>query len=194
MMFDFDENYWTDRYQKGYTGWDIGYPSTPIVQYLDQIQNKNLSILIPGAGNAHEAAYAFNSGLKNTHILDISSIPLENFKSNFPDFDREKILKGDFFEHSGSYDLILEQTFFCALPPQKRVDYCKKMQDLLSPEGRLVGVLFGVEFDRPGPPFGGSIENYQNLFSNYFTIETLEPCVNSIPARQGTEVFVSLAL
>ena len=38
-MIKLDEDFWTERYRQGYTGWDIGYPSTPIVQYLDQIQN-----------------------------------------------------------------------------------------------------------------------------------------------------------
>ena len=43
-MIKLDEDFWTERYRQGYTGWDIGYPSTPIVQYLDQIQNKNCRI------------------------------------------------------------------------------------------------------------------------------------------------------
>ena len=29
------EQYWSDRYIAGNTGWDIGYPSTPIQAYVD---------------------------------------------------------------------------------------------------------------------------------------------------------------
>lgn len=193
MMYDFDEKYWTRRYEQGYTGWDIGYPSTPIVQYLDQIGDKDLSILIPGAGNAYEAAYAFAQGYKNTHILDISEYPLTKFRESYPDFPEGNILHEDFFEHNGSYDLVLEQTFFCALSPDRREEYCEKMKRLISPNGRLVGVLFGIEFQRKGPPFGGEMEEYKKLFLKYFTIKRLEPCINSIPARKGTELFFELA-
>jgi methyl halide transferase len=30
-----EETYWSDRYQKQITGWDIGYPSEPIKTYID---------------------------------------------------------------------------------------------------------------------------------------------------------------
>ena len=53
------KNYWTNRYSKAKTGWDIGYPSTPLKTYFDQLENKDLRILIPGAGNAYEAEYLF---------------------------------------------------------------------------------------------------------------------------------------
>jgi UDP-glucose 4-epimerase len=35
-----DKNYWSDRYISGKTGWDIGFASNAISQYLDQIKNK----------------------------------------------------------------------------------------------------------------------------------------------------------
>lgn len=111
-----DEEYWSERYASGRTGWDIGFASPPITQYLDQIQNKNLKILIPGAGNAYEAAYAFRSGFSQVHVLDISSRPLEKFKSENPRFPADQLIHSDFFEHDGRYDLILEQTFFLCSP------------------------------------------------------------------------------
>ncbi|MFS4468005.1 hypothetical protein [Maribacter sp. 2210JD10-5] len=48
-----EENYWTKRYHEEETGWDIGYPSTPLKAYIDQLEDKMISILIPGAGNAY---------------------------------------------------------------------------------------------------------------------------------------------
>ena len=50
-----DSNSWNQRYISKNTGWDIGFVSTPIKDYIDQINNKNIRILIPGCGNAHEA-------------------------------------------------------------------------------------------------------------------------------------------
>ena len=51
------KEYWINRYKEERTGWDIGYPSTPLKEYIDQLQDKNLRILIPGAGNGYEAEY-----------------------------------------------------------------------------------------------------------------------------------------
>ncbi|SHI83533.1 Thiopurine S-methyltransferase (TPMT) [Algibacter luteus] len=51
------ENYWTQRYNERQTGWDVGKPTTPLKTYIDQLKNKSLKILIPGAGNAYEAEY-----------------------------------------------------------------------------------------------------------------------------------------
>ncbi|MDF2157440.1 SAM-dependent methyltransferase [Algoriphagus sp. CAU 1675] len=192
MLVNLNEDFWTQRYLQGKTGWDIGYPSTPLLQYLDQIENSGLELLIPGAGNAHEAVYAFQKGLVNTHILDISTIPLENFRRRFPDFPTRQIHHQNFFDHLGSYDLILEQTFFCALDPSLRPAYCEKMKSLLKPSGKLVGVLFDRDFEQDGPPFGGSLLEYQAIFSSYFKVQVLEACYNSIPQRTGTEVFLIL--
>jgi len=33
-----EENYWTQRYQEDNTGWDIGHPSTPLKEYIDQLK------------------------------------------------------------------------------------------------------------------------------------------------------------
>ncbi len=48
-----EENYWTNRYKIESTGWDIGYASTPLKEYIDQLSDKTIRILIPGAGNAY---------------------------------------------------------------------------------------------------------------------------------------------
>ena len=110
-----DKDYWTDRYAVGKTGWDIGFASYPLVQYLDQIENKTLQVLVPGAGSGYEVAYARQLGFKNFHILDFSKEALVRFKALDPGFPGDQIHHQNFFEHQGSYDLILEQTFFCAL-------------------------------------------------------------------------------
>jgi methyl halide transferase len=186
-------DYWTKRYAVGQTGWDLGSPATPLKQYLDQIQNKSLRILIPGAGNAYEARYAFELGFHDVHVLDFSSVPLEHFKQNSPNFPDSQIHLQDFFSHQGSYDLILEQTFFCALNPSLRLKYVHQMKELLKPTGKLVGVLFNKIFENQGPPFGGTLQEYQMLFEREFDQVFIEPCHNSILPRQGSEVFIRIS-
>lgn len=184
-----EAQYWSKRYKENNTGWDIGHISTPLKEYIDQIDDKSIKILIPGAGNSYEAEYLWQHKFRNVHVIDLAAEPLSNLSSRVPDFPREQLHQGDFFAHKGQYDLILEQTFFCALPRELRAQYVAKMAELLSPEGKLVGLLFGKEFDREGPPHGGTIEAYAPLFAEHLSIIKMEDCYNSIKPRQGAELF-----
>ena len=67
---DFDSKYWDDRYLENNLGWDIGYISTPLKEYFDQLKIKSINILIPGAGNAYEAEYLWEKGFSNVFIID----------------------------------------------------------------------------------------------------------------------------
>lgn len=189
MKNNLDASFWKERYKEGKTGWDIGQISTPLKAYIDQLTNKELKILIPGAGNSWEAEYLFQKGFRNIFVADLVKEPLENFSKRCPDFPREQILHTDFFEIEDQFDLILEQTFFCALPLKKRPDYARQCHKLLKDNGKVAGVLFNFELTENGPPFGGSKNEYLTYFSEYFIIEILEPCYNSIKPRQGNELF-----
>lgn len=186
---DLDSNYWEKRYLESNTGWDLGTASGPIVDYLKSIENKNIDILIPGCGNGHEAEWAHKQGFKSVHVLDFAETAINNFKNRYPDFPKEQIHQEDFFLHQGNYDLILEQTFFCAIDRNLRSKYAHKMFELLRPNGKLAGVMFGVEF-QSGPPFGGNKEEYNGYFSSLFDILHMDDCYNSIKPRMGNELFV----
>jgi SAM-dependent methyltransferase len=183
--------YWSSRYRAFQTGWDIGYVSTPIKEYLDQLEDKSLRILIPGAGRGYEAEYAWRQGFKNVYVLDLAREPLQALQGRVPDFPTGQLIKGDFFRHEGVYDLILEQTFFCALPPSLRPDYAAKVYDLLAPHGKLVGLWFTFPI-RPGqdsPPYGGDREEYLGYLASFFRVRVFEEAYNSIPPRAGNELF-----
>ena len=190
---NFDAGYWNNRYEKTETGWDIGSVSSPLKAYIDQLSDKHLSILIPGCGNAYEAEYLLQHGFTNITLIDISSVLVESIKEKFAAYTGKQlhVIEGDFFKLDKQFDLVLEQTFFCALHPSQREAYVHKMAEILKPGGKLAGVLFNRDFEG-GPPFGGSIEEYEQLFSGKFMIKTLAECYNSIEPRKGSEVFVVL--
>jgi methyl halide transferase len=189
-----EEAYWSERYQVQSTGWDIGYPSMPLKTYIDQLGDKNLHILIPGAGNAYEAEYLFREGFKNVFVMDISALPLQNFKERLPDFPQNQLIEGNFFEHNGQYDVILEQTFFCSFEPtpENRRIYGEKMAQLLKPKGKLVGLWFDIpliEGNMEKRPFGGTKTEYLTYLAPFFDVKTFETCHNSIKPRAGQELF-----
>ena len=186
------KNFWNNRYKNKETGWDIGYASTPLKNYIDQLENKDIRILIPGCGNAYEAEYLFQRGFNNVFLLDIAPLALQQFSKRVPNFPKKNLIEENFFEHVGRYQLILEQTFFCAIDPKLRDKYVHKMHQLLIPKGKLVGLLFAQEFENDHPPFGGTKEEYKKRFSHMFKIQIMELAKNSIEARKGRELFIKL--
>jgi len=188
-----NKEFWSLKYQNDNTGWDIGSISTPLKEYIDQLQRKDFKILIPGAGNSYEAEYLFQNGFKNIWICDIAKEPIDNFKKRLPKFSGSQILHQNFFELNNQFDLILEQTFFCALPVNLRENYAKKIYELLKTKGEISGVLFDFPLQKDGPPFGGNKEEYLTYFSPYFKINIFERCYNSIKPRQGKELFFNFS-
>jgi len=189
---------WENRWQTGQTGWDLGAASPPLTEYADQIppDKRNLRVLIPGCGNGYEAVHLLKNRFSDITMVDIAPTAVERLQqrleASVPEWQAHlRVLCADFFTLDGPYDLILEQTFFCALDPAQRPDYAQKMHDLLVPGGILAGVLFNRDFEG-GPPFGGHAAEYRTLFEPLFAIKTLAPCYNSIPPRAGSEVFVLL--
>ena len=100
-----NKEYWEQRYTNQETGWDIGSSSTPLKEYIEQLENKNLKILIPGAGNGHEVSLLHELGFNQVYILDIAKQPLDRFKINNPTFPIDHILHQDFFELQITFDL-----------------------------------------------------------------------------------------
>ena len=189
---ELNKDNWNSRYKTKETGWDIGFVSPALKEYIDQITDFNIKILIPGCGNAYEAEYLFKKGFKNIFIVDYSEIAISNLIKRIPDFPIFNTICDDFFNISGQYDLILEQTFFCAIDPTLRDNYVKKVSSLLKNDGKLVGLFFSLPMFSDHPPFGGSVEEYIKCFSKLFLIIKMERCYNSIKSRTNKELFFIL--
>ena len=185
-----NEIFWDNKYKSEQTGWDIGSISTPLKEYFDQLTNKELKILIPGGGNSYEAEYLHNLGFKNVYVVDISATVLTNFQKRVPSFPNQCLINIDFFELNDSFDLIIEQTFFCAINPDLRPKYASKMSELLLTNGKLVGLFFNIPLFENNPPFGGTKKEYIPYFKPYFKLDIIEDSYNSILERRANELFI----
>ncbi len=188
-----DENstissYWDVRYLHNETGWDMNQVSPPLKGYIDSLTHKGLAILIPGCGNAYEAEYLLSKGFVNVTLIDFSTVVTSRLKEKYKGKPIQ-IVNENFFGHKGKYDLILEQTFFCALNPSLRENYVEKCFQLLNSEGKIAGVFFNKKFTPVEPPFIATDEEYQKLFHQKFTFIKFENCNNSIAPRMGYELF-----
>jgi SAM-dependent methyltransferase len=184
--------FWDNRYKNQNTGWDIGYVSTPLKTYFDQLIHKDLKILIPGGGNSYEAEYLHNLGFNNVYVVDISSLPLQSLKKRLPDFPSKYLIHSNFFDLELRFDIIIEQTFFCALDPKLRPQYVKKAHQLLNENGKIVGLLFNEPLHNDHPPFGGNEDEYRAYFNSDFNIEIMSSCYNSIKSRAESELFIKM--
>ncbi len=192
MKATLDKTYWDSRYQEGTTGWDLGEVSPALKAYIDQLKDKSLKILIPGGGNAYELAYLHQQGFTNAYLIDLSPTALANFQKRNPNIDKKYLIEGNYFNHQEQYDIILEQTFFCAIDRLLRQKYAEKTHQLLQPGGKLVGLLWSEDFGTEQPPFGGTENEYKGYFNGLFEIKTMTASYNSIKPRAGRELFIIL--
>ena len=101
-----DSEYWDTKYKNNTTGWDLGEVSPPIKSYVDKIEDKSKSILIPGCGNTYEAEYLLKRGFTDITVIDVAPTLIKNLQKKFQNHPNIKIVLGDFFEHQGAYNLI----------------------------------------------------------------------------------------
>ena len=191
-MPELNPDYWNNRYRQEDATWDVGSITTPLKIWFDQLQDPSARILIPGCGNSYEAEYLHNKHFDHVNLVDYSADALDSFKRRVPGFPAQNLFCEDFFAHRGTYDYIIEQTFFCALDPSLRKAYAEKCNSLLDKGGKLVGLLFDAPLNTDKPPFGGTKEEYLKYFEPLFVIKTLDICHNSIAPRAGREFFVQL--
>ena len=196
VFADFDAAYWQSRYTAGHDGWDVHAVTPPLQAYFDQLDlTRQPRILIPGAGRAYEAEYLHQLGCREVFVADIAPEALAALAARVPDFPAAHLLPADFFAlpTAPPYDLIVEQTFFCALNPGLRPAYARQCAALLRPGGTLMGLLFDTDFGPvQEPPFGGSREEYREYFAPYFDFRHFETATNSLRPRQGRELFICL--
>lgn len=186
------ETFWNDKYKNNDIGWDLGDISPPLKAYIDQLTNTDLRILIPGGGHSYEAEYLHLNGFKNVYVVDISKIALEDIKKRVPTFPEAHLIHKNFFDLDLIFDLIIEQTFFCAISPSLRPEYAKKTHALLKPKGKVVGLLFNVPLHEDRPPFGGHKAEYHSYFKDHFNIQLMETSYNSHESRAKKELFFKI--
>lgn len=185
------DTYWESRYRQSDFPWDLGHASRPLVDWLSQHARPDLRILIPGGGLGWELEWLWQKGFRALTQIDIAHYTAEAIVRRNP-LLAPHLRTGDFFELEGAFDLIIEQTFFCALNPAQRPDYARHMAQLLAPGGLLAGVWFCFPLTEQGPPFGGSPEEYLGLLKPYFESVVWQPCTNSEPSREGKEIWLEV--
>jgi SAM-dependent methyltransferase len=158
-------------------------PSTEKSEY---VQRKKA--LVPGCGRGYDvlllASYgydAYGADVSQTAIDACIELDREQAEdtARYPikdaaigrgsrNFLLTDFFKDDLLAHTGGskFDIIYDYTFLCAIPPQLRPQWSKRMSELLAPGGSLICLEFPLVKSPKagGPPHGLSSELYVQLF------------------------------
>ncbi|KAI0050404.1 S-adenosyl-L-methionine-dependent methyltransferase [Auriscalpium vulgare] len=160
-----EQNTWDEAWKQNVTPWDAGGSQPPLRALLE---SKRVPLptagkaLVPGAGRAWDALLVASTLGLDTVAVDISPTAIAEaqrvVESTPTPKGKVSIEEGDFFAlalpESERYDLILDYTFFGAIPPSLRADWGAQMAALAKPGGYLISLLFplGLSPEEGGPP------------------------------------------
>ena len=191
MLTTTEPQYWEQRYQENTAQWDIGMAAPPLASLLASseapIAGKTAVI---GCGQGHDAIL-FAKHDFDTIGFDFapSAITLGQKLSQKMEISIQ-FLQRDIFElpkeFAASFDYAIEHTCFCAIRPEQRPDYVNMVRSILKPTGELIALFWA--HNRPdGPPFGVTLEEIKDLFSDSFDTSNISQVNNSIASRNREE-------
>jgi len=195
-----DAAFWAELYRNGDTGWDQGGPSLGLVDFLEKdvgaVREPPLrpgTALVPGCGHGHDARALAAAGF-DVIGLDVVKKAVEEAArmAKAEGLKKIRFVQADFLNLPktlrGPYDLIFENTFFCAIDPDHRDRYVESAAKVLKPGGFLLGVFYNIK-PETGPPFGATRDELIDRFGHRFTL-ILDRVPRSIPRREGKELLM----
>ena len=194
-MNGYSHSDWQKHYDEDDLKWDIGEVS-PAIQWLwKEHELPQGKAIVPGCGQGHEVVFLAERGLQVTGV-DFAEGAVKLLRHSLATKGLQaQVLQRDFFqleaEHDACYDLLLEQTFFCAILPEDRLKYVATADRILKP-GALLAGLFYETGEEGGPPFNTTREDIVKIFSEEFAIEYLEKTPHSVEQRAEKELLVLL--
>jgi methyl halide transferase len=192
-----DPEAWEQRYRTGDTPWDIGRTPPPLERLLKSLPPGSRRVLVPGAGLANDALAWAEAG-HDVWAVDIAPTAVAAARRRAQGRGLPlKALQADLFALpralDGAFQLIWEQTCFCAIPPARRSEYVHVMARCLAPGGVFYG-LFWNHGMPGGPPFDVQPALVHSTFSPLFEILAVDRVPNSVPQRRDQEFLATLRL
>jgi SAM-dependent methyltransferase len=179
---------WEGRYRRADTPWDLGAPPPALLALLEELaaHGERLRVLVPGAGSGHDAIAWAAAGHEVT-ALDVAPTAVELARGRAHGLRvLMDVVLADLFDLPRSFrdafDVVWEQTCFCAVPLERRPAYVEAMCSAL----RRGGIFYGLfwHHGRPGgPPFDVTTAQVRELFVARFREMACEPVVVSAPSR-----------
>ncbi|CAN5588306.1 hypothetical protein BH10BDE1_BH10BDE1_32610 [soil metagenome] len=153
-----DAAWWDERYESGDTRWDGAGPHPLLDSLISPLKLTRCRVLILGCGAGHDAAWWERQGHIVTGV-DYSQEAVDRARANYGERDSLKWVRADAFklpqEWTSRFDIVFENTMFCAIPPARREELVRAWWRLLTPRGRVIGLALIMD-KLSGPPYGSS--------------------------------------
>lgn len=183
---------WEARYRAGQTPWDLKGPTPVFGRLITEGHLPIGKLLVPGAGLGHDALAFARAGYAVTSV-DVAASACADLRARSSAAGVTlDVLEADFFTmtDSATYDLMLEQTFYCAIDPSARDAYRDQAHRLLKPGGLLFGLFFPLEArNAAGPPHVVRPDELRASLSERFELLHEEWPADSIKPRAGNEIL-----
>lgn len=183
---------WRRAWQEGATPWDAGRSPPALRLLLERDAVPAGRIFAPGVGTGYDLATLARED-RVVVGLDLSELARDAFDEAHADLPGEVVFEvGDFFDFrpSAPFDFVWDYTFFCALDPDRRGPWGKKMAELVAAGGTLATLLFPYEnpvSSREGPPWPINEELVRRVVEPAFALQGVEAVEASHPGREGKE-------
>ena len=190
VKFGYSCEDWERHYETDDLGWDLGEVAPPFVRLWKEMKISPCKAIIPGCGRGHEAIFLAERGFQITAVDytqgAIGLLEKALLKKNLSG----EVLRQDFFlldsYYNDRFDLMLENTFFCAINPGMRQKYVVTAGRVLRSGALFVGLFYETDKEG-GPPFNTRKRDIEEHFSEQFAIETLGKTSYSAEQRKGKE-------
>lgn len=183
--------FWDERFERDFTPWERGEVPLALRRFVAAgqpaaVAGQPPAILLPGCGSARELALMCEAGWDATAI-DFSREAVARARALAGPW-ADRIVQADFFAYAPPrpLDLVVEQAFFCALPPARRPDVARRWAELLGQGGLLAGYFYFDDAAK-GPPFGIARAELDALLTPAFECVADEAVEDSIPVFAGKE-------
>lgn len=186
-------HFWAELYKtEGSPGYNLNGPAEAFKDMIQRLKLPKSRILVLGCGEGHDAALFAEAGHVVTAV-DFSKEAIARGKEKYKHLDRLQFHEMNIFhipqEWNHSFDVVVEHTLFCAIPPDQRKELVRIWRRMMHEEGQLLAVFFAME-KRVGPPFGATEWEIRKRLQDYFQILFWGRWRQSAPQRQGKELFV----
>jgi methyl halide transferase len=157
-----DLDFWEKRFTAGTTPWDRGAPGPQLLRWLDDgTIGPGLRVAVPGCGSGHDVALLARAGRLATGI-DYAPAALALARQRLASEGlHAELVQADVtsWQPAAPFDLIYEQTCWCALHPDRWSAYAAQLHRWIRPGGQLLLML--MQYLRPsasegrveGPPY-----------------------------------------
>jgi len=193
-----DDNKWIEAWSAGHTPWDTGRAVPDLVELVASGSLPEGRALVPGAGSGYDVL-ALASETREVIGLDLAEGAKRRFDALREDAgispERAKLIVANFFEYQPEkpFDMIWDFTFLCALKPEMRRTWARRIDELLAPGGELITLIFpGVDKGpTEGPPYAMSPELLKSILEPTFEAYFLEETPNPHPNFEDTRAWIA---